>query len=125
MMLAFAPVNVPGHKKNALLFVGLTGNANTMPAMTAVVIASAPGERPGTASGVLNASRQVGQALGIACLGSLAAANSSLLAGMHSALLLAGLAFLLACVISALLIGKKQASRAYVCPAPTVARIRK
>ena len=82
------------------------GTAFTMPAMTAVVIESAPGERPGTASGVLNASRQIGQALGIACLGSLAA-STSFLTGMHNALIIAGLAFLLGCLLSALLVGKR------------------
>ncbi|WP_157508109.1 hypothetical protein [Ktedonobacter racemifer] len=72
-----------------------------MPAMTAAVIASAPGKRPGTASGVLNASRQMGQVLGTAVLGSLVADQHTFLSGMHSALLMAGTAFLLGCCLSA------------------------
>ena len=42
-----------------------------MPAMTAVVVGAAPDDRAGLASGVLNASRQSGGALGVAVLGSL------------------------------------------------------
>jgi DHA2 family methylenomycin A resistance protein-like MFS transporter len=64
----------------ALMATGF-GTAFTMPAMTAAVIASAPGERSGSASGVLNASRQIGQVLGTALLGSLVAASRSLLSG--------------------------------------------
>jgi MFS transporter, DHA2 family, methylenomycin A resistance protein len=83
------------------------GTAFTMPAMTSVVIENAPGERSSTASGVLNASRQVGQALGIACLGSLAAVSVNFHTGVRNALLIAGAAFLLGCLISALLISKR------------------
>lgn len=78
------------------------GTAFTMPAMTAVVIESAPGERPGTASGVLNASRQVGQALGTALLGSLVTVYANFMPGMSHALQIAGAAFLLGCLLSAL-----------------------
>lgn len=42
-----------------------------MPAMTAVVVGAAPDDRAGLASGVLNASRQSGGALGVAVLGTL------------------------------------------------------
>lgn len=77
------------------------GTAFTMPAMTAVVIENAPGERSGTASGVLNASRQVGQALGTALLGSLVAVTANFMPGMSHALLIAGAAFLLGGLISA------------------------
>lgn len=92
----------------ALLATGF-GTAFTMPAMTAVVIENAPGEKPGTASGVLNASRQVGQALGTALLGSLVAVRSNFLPGLHNALLIAGMAFLSGCLISAVYIKKRGA----------------
>jgi DHA2 family methylenomycin A resistance protein-like MFS transporter len=42
-----------------------------MPAMTAVVVGAAPDDRAGLASGVLNASRQSGGALGVAVLGTI------------------------------------------------------
>jgi MFS transporter, DHA2 family, methylenomycin A resistance protein len=49
--------------------LGLTAMA--MPAMTATAMAGAPGHRIGLASGVLNAARQTGGALGVAVLGAL------------------------------------------------------
>ncbi len=48
----------------------------TMPAATAAVIESAPAERAGIASGVLNAARQAGGAIGVALLGTLIAGGS-------------------------------------------------
>lgn len=47
-----------------------------MPAMTAVVVGSAAREHSGVASGVLNAARQSGGALGVALLGSLLAGGA-------------------------------------------------
>jgi DHA2 family methylenomycin A resistance protein-like MFS transporter len=94
----------------ALLTTGFD-TAFTMPAMTAAVIASTPGERPGSAAGVLNASRQMGPVLGTALLGSLVADQSPLLAGMHSALLIAGTAFLLGCCLSAIFVRNLELNR--------------
>lgn len=48
-----------------------------MPAMTAVVVGSAGREHAGVASGVLNAARQAGGALGVALLGALLAGSGS------------------------------------------------
>ena len=56
----------------------------TMPAMTAAVVGSVPAERAGLASGVLNASRQSGGALGVALLGALLNIGRS--SGLHVAL---------------------------------------
>ncbi len=53
-------VLVPG-----LIAVGI-GIAFTMPAATAATIESAPADRAGIASGVLNAARQAGGAIGVA-----------------------------------------------------------
>jgi DHA2 family methylenomycin A resistance protein-like MFS transporter len=64
------------------------GMAVTMPAATVTVVESAPAERAGLASGVLNAARQAGGAVGVALLGSLG--------GLHAAAVAAGAAFLLA-----------------------------
>ena len=72
-----------------------------MPAMTAVALASAPVERAGLASGVLNTARQAGGALGVAVLGSLLLAGSS---GdrldLHSALPVAVAGYLCAIVLT-------------------------
>ncbi len=75
-----------------------------MPAMTTAVIASVPKERSGIASGVLNASRQVGSALGVALLGSLVSQHSTFVAGMHSALAIAGAAFLFGALVTLLFV---------------------
>jgi DHA2 family methylenomycin A resistance protein-like MFS transporter len=74
--------------------------AMTMPAATAAVIEAAPAERAGIASGVLNAARQAGGAVGVALLGTLIA-GSSLVPGMHVAMAASALAFVLAAVVTA------------------------
>jgi MFS transporter, DHA2 family, methylenomycin A resistance protein len=68
------------------------GMALTMPAATAAVIEAAPADRAGIASGVLNAARQAGGALGVALLGSLIAGN--LVSGFHAAMCVSAGAFL-------------------------------
>ncbi|MCZ9342248.1 MFS transporter, partial [Streptomyces sp. TRM76130] len=50
------------------------GGAVVVPALTALLIDAVPGERAGTASGLLNSSRQTGGALAVALFGSLLAA---------------------------------------------------
>ncbi|MDQ2714755.1 MAG: MFS transporter [Chloroflexota bacterium] len=80
------------------------GTAFTMPAMTTAVIASAPKARSGIAAAVLNASRQTGGVLGVALLGSLVSRHISFVPGMHSALMIAGGAFLIGCLLSLLAI---------------------
>jgi DHA2 family methylenomycin A resistance protein-like MFS transporter len=69
------------------------GTSFTMPAATAAVIAAAPADRAGLASGVLNAGRQVGGAVGVALLGGFVAAGRPFAPGMHAAMLLAAAAF--------------------------------
>jgi MFS transporter, DHA2 family, methylenomycin A resistance protein len=58
--------------------IGVTAVA--MPAMTAVAMSHAPRQRVGLASGVFNASRQTGGALGVAVLGALLTAGNGHLA---------------------------------------------
>ncbi len=90
-----------------LMAIGF-GMAFTMPAMTNACIESAPRERSSIASGVLNAGRQAGSALGVALLGSLAAGRSgTFVSGMHSALLIAGAVFLVAALLSAVYVRKR------------------
>jgi MFS transporter, DHA2 family, methylenomycin A resistance protein len=64
--------------------VGVTALA--MPAMTAMAMSHAPRHRIGLASGVFNASRQTGGALGVAVLGALLTGGSGHL-GLHTAFL--------------------------------------
>jgi EmrB/QacA subfamily drug resistance transporter len=60
----------------SFLFVG-AGVSMTMPTTTGVAMSSVDPARAGIASGVVNASRQVGGALGVAVLGSIAATIAS------------------------------------------------
>jgi DHA2 family methylenomycin A resistance protein-like MFS transporter len=75
-----------------------------MPAATSAVVEAAPENHAGIASGVLNASRQVGGALGIALLGSFIAAAHGLgatLAGARMAMIVAGVAYIVGLALAA------------------------
>ena len=65
-----------------------------MPAMTAAVVGPAAPEHAGVASGVLNAARQSGGALGVAVLGSLLGRGHAL--SLHVPLLVATAGYLIA-----------------------------
>jgi DHA2 family methylenomycin A resistance protein-like MFS transporter len=73
--------------------IGL-GAAMTIPTMTAVLVGSVPAALVGTASGVLNTSRQLGGALAIAFFGALVAHRETFLSGMQLSLLIDVLLFL-------------------------------
>ena len=88
----------------ALLAIGF-GMSYTMPAATTAVTDSAPPGRVGLAGGALNASRQVGSALGVALLGSLVA-GGGFIAGMHAAGALAAATFLAAAGIALRWVGR-------------------
>ncbi len=79
------------------------GISFTMPASTAAIMEAAPADRGGVASAVFNASRQVGTAIGVGVLGSLAAAGG-LVAGLHAGVLVGAAAFLLAATVTALFV---------------------
>ena len=70
--------------------VGVTALA--MPAMTAVAMSHAPRDRVGLASGVFNASRQTGGALGVAVLGALLAGGDDQVS-LHAAFLATAAAY--------------------------------
>jgi len=99
--LALAPLAGPF----ALLVVPMIaagfGTAFTMPAATSAAVGAVEAERSGLASGALNASRQVGGAVGVALLGGLVAAPHAFGSGMHLAMLLAAAAFAAGAVLSA------------------------
>jgi DHA2 family methylenomycin A resistance protein-like MFS transporter len=86
------------HTPYLLLVVPLmaagSGMALTMPAATSAVMESAPADRGGIASGVINAARQTGGVLGVAVLGSLVSVPSGFIAGLRSGLVIAACAFL-------------------------------
>ena len=92
-------VLVPG-----LIAVGI-GMAFTMPAATAATIESAPADRAGIASGVLNAARQAGGAIGVALLGTLLA-RSSFVSGLHLAMAASAASFLTGAAVTALVVDR-------------------
>ena len=75
-----------------LVLTGLGGGL-MIPALTAAVVGAAPARLAGTASAGLNAGRQVGGAIGVALLGSLAASGDAVV-GLHVAVALAAVALL-------------------------------
>ncbi len=78
------------------LLIGLISLA--MPAMTAAVVGAAGAEHAGVASGVLNAARQSGGALGVAVLGSLLGRGHAL--SLHVPLLVATAGYLVAIALA-------------------------
>ncbi|MFD7169491.1 MFS transporter [Streptomyces violascens] len=76
------------------------GTAFTMPAAVAAVVESAPPNRSGVASGVLNASRQVGSAVGVALLGALVADTAHFESGMRAGSLFSGGCFVVGALIA-------------------------
>ncbi|WP_076858633.1 MFS transporter [Bradyrhizobium mercantei] len=84
-----------------LLAAGI-GVAMTVPSMTVAVLTSVEKQRAGIASGVLNAARQTGGVIGVGVFGSLVAEPHGFLGGMHLALLLAGVALTIGCLVSAI-----------------------
>jgi MFS transporter, DHA2 family, methylenomycin A resistance protein len=76
------------------------GMALTMPAATAAVIESAPADRGGIASGVVNAARQSGGVLGVALLGSLVHTRAAFIPGLHAGLVIAASAFFAAAAVT-------------------------
>ena len=74
LLIAVAPTGGVAALIASSLPVGVTAVA--MPAMTAVAMSHAPRQRVGLASGVFNASRQTGGALGVAVLGALLTSGS-------------------------------------------------
>ena len=67
--------------------------------LSVAVIASAPDEQSGVVSGVLNAMRQTGGAIGVAILGSLVA-SGAFVDGMHRALLVSSASYVIALALT-------------------------
>ncbi len=102
---------VPGY-----LLVGV-GFGAAAPAISAVAMGAVEVEHAGVASGVLNTARQVGSAVGLAALGSIATAvaagslsnRDDFVSGMRAAMLVAGALVLAASLLT--LVGQPRASR--------------
>ncbi|MFE7288894.1 MFS transporter [Streptomyces noursei] len=75
------------------------GTALTMPAATAAVLESVPGERGGAAAAVFNAARQLGSVLGVAVFGTLT--TGGLVPGLHGAAVAGATGFLAAALLAA------------------------
>ncbi|MFJ4048982.1 MULTISPECIES: MFS transporter [Pseudomonas] len=87
--VALLPASAPVAVIAALMVLeGLSGPFVAQP-VAAVLLSCVPGALAGTASGVLNACRQVGGALAVAVFGALLAQASSFMTGMRISLLLA------------------------------------
>jgi MFS transporter, DHA2 family, methylenomycin A resistance protein len=101
----------------AYVLVGV-GYGASVPAVSAVAMGAIEVERAGLASGVLNTARQVGSAVGLATLGSIATAvaggsldgSDDFVSGMRVAMLVAGALVLAASVLT--LVGQRDTSPA-------------
>ncbi len=102
------------------ILIGLTlipaGIGVTVPVMTASLLGSVPQTRTGVASGVLNAVRQAGGAIGVALFGGLAATS------IHDVFLQAAAVLIMAAVTAACLVRgtkpRQQAEGKMTCPRP-------
>jgi len=87
----------------ALVLVGV-GLASATPALVAAATGSVPRERAGMASAVNNTARQGAGAFGVAVLGGFLGSRTSLVAGVHLALVVGGIALLLGGLLALALI---------------------
>ncbi|MEU1145341.1 MFS transporter [Streptomyces sp. NPDC005863] len=94
------------------------GGAFAVPALTAQLMDSVPGERAGTASGLLNSLRQTGGAMSVALFGALLAGGGGegegaagfSLAGMHTGLVVVGVTLCVTTVLAAWLLPRTEAA---------------
>ena len=87
--LALLPATAPTSVLAVVTVLVGMGGPTVIPPVIAVLLGAVPGHRAGTASGVLNTSRQLGGALAVAVFGALLAAPAGIEAGMRLSLLLA------------------------------------
>jgi DHA2 family methylenomycin A resistance protein-like MFS transporter len=80
-----------------------TGGSLAVPAVTSLLLDHVPAERAGTASGVLNTSRQLGGALAVAVFGALVAQHATFFHGLRFSLLTAAVLVLISAAASLLL----------------------
>jgi DHA2 family methylenomycin A resistance protein-like MFS transporter len=75
----------------ALIPIGIGGGL-AVPSLTATLLESIDSAKAGTAAAVLNTSRQVGGCLAVAIFGALVADHATFMTGLHTSLILGGLA---------------------------------
>lgn len=95
LMAAFGSAGVAG---TIVFSIPFAGQALTMQAMTALAMEDVPRERIGLASGVQNAARQAGGALGVALLGTLLAAGTDL--SLHLPMAVASVGYLVSIALA-------------------------
>ncbi|MCX4750231.1 MFS transporter [Kitasatospora sp. NBC_01287] len=99
---------VEQHTATALVLVLLVplgiGGGLAVPPLTTAMLEAVDAERAGLASGILNSARQIGGAIGVAVFGALVAGSSGFMTGLHTAVLVAALALLLALAAVAVLL---------------------
>jgi MFS transporter, DHA2 family, methylenomycin A resistance protein len=103
VILALLPASAPVWALAGLMVLTGLGGPLVMPPVTAVLLTSVPSTQAGTASGVFNASRQVGGALAVAVFGALLADQATFMSGLRASLLIAGGTALAAAAVSGLL----------------------
>lgn len=103
ILLAFMPASAPTWLMIVAMIPVGTGGSLAVPALTSMLLNHVPARQAGTASGVLNTSRQVGGALAVAVFGALIAGPGRLSSGLETSMLIAAGAVLLTIAASFLL----------------------
>ncbi|MGW1466070.1 MFS transporter [Streptomyces sp. NPDC002308] len=103
VLLALVPASAPTWLLVAAMVPVGAGGSLAVPALTSLLLDHVPAGQAGTASGVLNTSRQVGGALAVAVFGALIADRAQPAAGLETSLLIAAAAVLLTTAVSFLL----------------------
>lgn len=98
-MILVAPAGAPWLIGLFLVLTGVGGSL-AMPPTTSLVLSSVPPAQAGTASAIFNTFRQVGGAIAIAVFGALIADPARFVEGMQTSFIIAGVAVLLAAVVS-------------------------
>ncbi|MDR6880648.1 MFS transporter [Bacillus sp. 3255] len=83
------------------------GISLTIPSLIAAVMSAAPRELGGTASGALNASRQIGATLGVVLFGAMVGSATTFAAGMHMAVIAAAGLMVCGGVLSFRFVGRR------------------
>jgi len=94
------------------------GMALTMPAATSAVMEAAPASYAGLASGLVNTSRQVGSALGVAIAGALLGSVATFVPGFRVAMAICGGAFLTGALVTAAFVERPAGRERYAEEAP-------
>ena len=110
--IALAPRGTPVWVLSALMLLVGVGGPTVMPPATAALLSAVPATLAGTASGVLNTSRQLGGALAVAVFGALLSGAATFQAGMRASLIIAAVVAVTAAGAAALLLPADRRTRA-------------